>query len=100
KLLRVLEDRRVMRVGGRAAREVDVRFVAATNADLESGANGFRPDLFFRLSGITLTIPPLRERREEVAPLAARFVATACEQLGGRPRPTISRAALDVLERH
>ncbi|HEV8246010.1 MAG TPA: sigma-54 dependent transcriptional regulator, partial [Polyangiaceae bacterium] len=62
KLLRVLEDRKVMRVGARVARSVDVRFVAATNKDLETASErgAFRSDLFYRLNGISFTIPPLR----------------------------------------
>ncbi len=64
KLLRVLEERQVLRVGGRTPRPIDMRFIAATNRDLEAEAarGAFRQDLFFRLNGITLTIPPLRER--------------------------------------
>jgi len=76
KLLRVLEERKVMRVGSLEPRPIDVRFVAATNRDLkrECEAGTFRTDLFFRLNGISLEIPPLRERRSEIAPLANRFV--------------------------
>jgi DNA-binding NtrC family response regulator len=101
KLLRVLEDRKVTRVGALAARSIDVRFVAATNRDLEAEVQrgAFRQDLFFRLSGITLTIPPLRERRAEIEPLARLFAARSAAQLG-RPAPGISRAALDALVRH
>ncbi|MCB9600081.1 MAG: sigma 54-interacting transcriptional regulator [Sandaracinus sp.] len=88
KLLRVLEDRRVRRVGGRDEREVDVRFVAATNRDLElEVAEGrFRRDLYFRLAGFTIRIPPLRERSSEILPLARAFVAELCEEKG-RPVP-------------
>ena len=65
KLLRTLEAREVMRVGGLAARPIDVRFLAATNLDIESAvaAKTFRPDLYFRLNGISLTIQPLRDLR-------------------------------------
>jgi DNA-binding NtrC family response regulator len=101
KLLRVLEDRKVTRVGGLAPRPVDVRFVAATNRDLEAEVRKgtFRQDLFFRLGGITLTIPPLRERRAEIEPLARFFAGRAAAQLG-RTAPPLSRAALDALEKH
>jgi transcriptional regulator with PAS, ATPase and Fis domain len=75
KLLRVLEDRRVTRVGSVRAQQIDVRFVAATNRDLEDAVRrgDFRRDLYHRLDGISLTIPPLRERTDELEPLARRF---------------------------
>ncbi len=78
-LLRVLENKRVRRVGAIDEIDVDVRFIAATNRDLESmcDAGEFRSDLFYRLSGMTVTIPPLRDRREEIAPLAQHFLARA-----------------------
>src|SRR6185436_7038392 len=72
KLLRVLEERQVLRVGGRVPRSIDVRFLSATNRDLEAevASGAFRQDLYFRLNGVTLTIPPLRERVADIAPLA------------------------------
>jgi DNA-binding NtrC family response regulator len=75
KLLRVLEERQVWRVGGLKPRPIDVRFVAATNRDLEQSVveHKFRQDLYFRLAGVTLHIPPLRERPEEIEPLAREF---------------------------
>ncbi len=77
KLLRVLEDGRVTRLGSSTPTTVDVRFVAATNRDLfddvEQGR--FRRDLYYRLSGLTVTVPPLRERRDEILPLAELFLA-------------------------
>ena len=90
KLLRVLEEREVLRVGGLKPRTIDVRFVAATNRDLEAEVERgtFRQDLFFRLNGITLVIPPLRERPGEIRGLAALFVARVSRAAGppGRPR--------------
>jgi two-component system, NtrC family, response regulator AtoC len=85
KLLRVLEERQVWRVGGVKPRPIDVRFVAATNRDLETAVteHKFRQDLYFRLAGVTLHIPPLRERPEEIEPLAREFA----RQLSRRPRP-------------
>ncbi|MGE0790610.1 MAG: sigma 54-interacting transcriptional regulator [Sandaracinaceae bacterium] len=75
KLLRAIEDGRVTRVGSVRARSVDVRFVAATHRDLEAevAAGRFRQDLFYRLQGIRLDVPPLRDRPSEIVPLARAF---------------------------
>ncbi len=88
KLLRVLEERAVWRVGSTRARPIDVRFVTATNRDLrrEVSRERFRKDLYFRINGVTLQIPPLRQRLEEIEPLARFFLQQACERLG-RPMP-------------
>ncbi|MDF2693227.1 MAG: acetoacetate metabolism regulatory protein AtoC [Labilithrix sp.] len=101
KLLRVLEGGEVQRIGALKPRPIDVRFVAATNRDLtgEIERGTFRRDLFFRLAGMTLAIPPLRERREDVLPLARHFVDRAAKAIG-RPVPDLSPDALEVLERH
>jgi DNA-binding NtrC family response regulator len=98
KLLRVLETRQVMRVGATKPLAVDVRFIAATNRDLEEevGNRTFREDLFFRLNGICLEIPPLRERPEEIEPLARRSLENVSRQLGREP-PSLSAGALDLL---
>lgn len=84
KLLRVIEDNAVRRIGSPNPRNVDVRFIAATNKDLaaEVDAGRFRRDLYFRLAGATFTIPPLRERKDEVLPLAEQFVLGASGPLG------------------
>jgi DNA-binding NtrC family response regulator len=84
KLLRVLEDNNVRRIGSANPRAVDVRFIAATNKDLaaEVDAGRFRRDLYFRLAGATFTIPPLRERKDEILPLAEQFIASASGPLG------------------
>jgi two-component system, NtrC family, response regulator AtoC len=99
KLLRVLEDRTVRRVGALKPNPIDVRVIAATNRDLprEISEGRFRADLFYRLNGLSLVIPPLRERRDEIGPLIAHFLASASETLG-RPTPQLSdkaRACLD-----
>ncbi|WP_437935471.1 sigma 54-interacting transcriptional regulator [Sorangium sp. So ce341] len=102
KLLRVIEARQVLRVGGRAPRSIDVRFVSATNRDLEAEMErgAFRQDLFFRLNGVALTIPPLRERVAEIGPLAQTFADSAC-RLMDRPRPpALSAAVRSALERY
>ncbi|CAN96811.1 sigma-54 dependent transcriptional regulator [Sorangium cellulosum So ce56] len=100
KLLRVLEDRKVLRIGGRTPRRLDLRFVAATNRDLEAeiARGAFRQDLYFRLNGISLVVPPLRERVAEIGPLAGRFLEEACLQLDQRGAPRISPEALAALE--
>ncbi|MGO8994795.1 MAG: sigma 54-interacting transcriptional regulator [Polyangiaceae bacterium] len=86
KLLRVIEQREVLRVGALTPRPIDVRFVSATNRDLqrEIALGRFRQDLFFRLNGFSIVIPPLRERVEEIEPLARHFVDLACKQSGRR----------------
>jgi len=101
KLLRVLEDRQVMRVGGLSPRPIDVRFISATNRDLaaEVQRGTFRQDLYFRLNGIALAIPPLRERCDEIEPLARAFAASAAASIGRSP-PVITREAMDALLRH
>jgi DNA-binding NtrC family response regulator len=98
-LLRVIETREVLPVGGRKPRPIDVRFIAATNRNLEneSARGTFRQDLYFRLNGISVTIPPLRERRSEIPELARFFVAQACQD-GGRPELSITPGAMALLE--
>ena len=88
KLLRVLEDRAITRVGGQESFRVDVRLVSATNRDLGArvAAGEFRQDLLYRLQVVTLALPPLRERREDVRPLAERFLAMAQREHGRRIR--------------
>jgi DNA-binding NtrC family response regulator len=100
-LLRVLETRRFTRVGANREIEVDVRVVAATHRDLECmvAAGDFREDLLYRLNAMTLTIPPLRDRPEEIEPLARRFMAGANAANGCQVRD-IAPDALDLLLRH
>ena len=101
KLLRVLEERSLLRIGSRVPRAIDVRFVAATNRDLdvEVREGRFRRDLYYRLNAITLVIPPLRERSAEIPALATAFVAALCRQLD-RPPLALSEEALRVLRQH
>jgi DNA-binding NtrC family response regulator len=102
KLLRVLDGHKVTRVGGRTARALDVRFVAATNRDLEAevAIGAFREDLYFRLNGVAFTIPPLRERASEIAPLAERFLRTASQKMNRAEPLRLGQQALSCLERH
>jgi DNA-binding NtrC family response regulator len=82
KLLRVIEERRVMRVGGRTTQAINVRIVSATNRDLEAEVElgRFRQDLFYRLNTTSFTLPPLRERPCEIEPLIEVFLARACAE--------------------
>jgi DNA-binding NtrC family response regulator len=98
KLLRALEEGKVLRVGGTKMRPIDVRFVAATNRDLlgEVARGAFRRDLYFRLSAVCLAVPPLRERPAELLPLARSFLARACERLG-RPALGLSAEVIPLL---
>ncbi|NUO47869.1 MAG: sigma-54-dependent Fis family transcriptional regulator [Polyangiaceae bacterium] len=101
KLLRFLENRRFMRVGGAAKIEADVRLVVATLRPLESEvrAGRFRADLFYRIQGITLNVPPLRERRVDIAPLVTHFLSELSSRHGTEP-PRLSRAARFAIGRY
>ncbi len=101
KLLRALQEREVERVGGSRAIKTDVRIIAATNADLRRAvaAGRFREDLFYRLHVVPLTVPPLRERREDVVPLARHFLAKYAHQFGKAVRD-LSPGVLEALERY
>jgi len=101
KLLRVLQDKSFYRVGATRPTTVDVRVVAASNRDLKRGAaeGWFREDLYFRLKGLVLRLPPLRERPRDVRLLAERFVRDAAAEVGRSALP-LSEAALATLERN
>ena len=88
KLLRVLQERRVQRLGASKETAVDVRIVAATNQDLPAmvAAKQFREDLYYRLHGVRVHVPPLRDRRDDIAPLALHFLAGARTRHGLPPR--------------
>jgi NtrC-family two-component system response regulator AlgB len=98
KLLRFLQERAFERVGETRTRKADVRVVAATNRDLEADVTSgrFREDLFFRLNVIEVRVPALRERTEDILPMAKRFLAFFARSLG-RPVATLSPAAERVL---
>ncbi len=101
KLLRFLENRRFMRVGGTTKIQADVRLVFATLRPLAQDVREgrFRPDLYYRIQGITLDVPPLRDRRADIAPLLRQFVEQISAHHGIAP-PRISRQALAALLRH
>ncbi len=102
KLLRAIETKEIVRVGAVKPVPIDVRFVAATNRDLSADvARGqFRADLYFRLDGVTLVVPPLRERRERIAALALEFLKQAHERQPGRGPLRMAPDLLPRLERH
>ena len=98
KILRVLQDRRFMHVGGTQEIQVDVRIVAATNVNLEQAVKEgrFREDLFYRLNVITLELPPLRNRKEDIPLLATHYLKFYAEE-NGFPPPTLASDALRLL---
>ncbi len=101
KLLRVLEDGCVTPIGASQPRKVDVRIIAATNADLDAriAAGTFRQDLYFRLARYVVATPPLRERREDVPLLATHFLRLFAAEMGLKA-PPFSSEALEALQRH
>jgi DNA-binding NtrC family response regulator len=101
KLLRVLEDREFERVGGVKTFTTDVRLICASNRDLrrDTERGRFREDLYYRVNGIPVHLPPLRDRREDVGPLSEFFLARTCRELGV-VRKTISPGTLETLERY
>ena len=100
KLLRVLQEREFERLGSTRTQKVDVRLIAATNRDLAkmSEEGSFRSDLYYRLNVFPITIPPLRERVEDIPALAQHFVEQ-CSRRMSRPLPAISGAVMDALKR-
>ncbi|HPE44824.1 MAG TPA: sigma-54 dependent transcriptional regulator, partial [Deltaproteobacteria bacterium] len=101
KLLRVLQEKEFTRVGGEEVIRVDVRIIAATNKDLPAlvREGGFREDLYYRLNVINLSVPPLRERREDIPLLAGHFLKMFSEK-NGKPVKGYTPQAMDKLIRH
>src|ERR1700676_2238780 len=95
KLLRVIQEKRFERIGGNQSLSANVRIIAATNQDLEAMApeGRFREDLYYRIKAVEVRVPPLRERREDIAPLAMHFLDEACEQFG-TPHKTLTPEAM------
>jgi transcriptional regulator with GAF, ATPase, and Fis domain len=98
KLLRVLQEQELERIGDTHTRKVNVRVIAATNRDLtkEVDEGRFRQDLFYRLRVFPIEISPLRDRREDIEPLAAHFIRQSARRMN-RPEPKITQAALTQL---
>lgn len=101
KLLRVLQEQEFERVGGSTAIRVDVRVVATTNRDLaaDAAAGRFRQDLYFRLNVVTIKVPPLRERTEDIPALVVRFAARIASEMG-KETPALAPATVELLQRY
>ena len=101
KLLRLIQEREIRRVGENRTRRVDVRFMSATNKDLEAEIKrgGFREDLFYRLRIVVIEIPPLRNRREDILPLLQHFVGKYSREMN-RPRAFFTPRALELLHQY
>jgi len=101
KLLRAIETREFMKIGSETVTKVDVRFITATNKDLqrEVDAKRFREDLYFRLKAVTLTIPPLRKRQGDIEEFARYFISNYCEE-NKITQPKITNEALDLLREY
>jgi DNA-binding NtrC family response regulator len=101
KLLRVLQEREFERLGSNKTRQIDVRVIAATNADLRRALEEgrFREDLYYRLNVVPINIPPLRERRQDIPVLARRFLAKFAAE-GGSPVEEFSESAMEALQAH
>lgn len=102
KVLRLLQEQQFERVGGNETIRTDVRVIAATNRDLEAMVQSgeFRTDLMYRLNGVTIRLPPLRERGDDVFLLLEHFLRLACQELGATHIEGISPEALAVLRSH
>jgi len=101
KLLRVLQEHQFERVGGNEKIEVDVRIIAATNKDLEQKIKdgSFREDLYYRLNVVSIKIPPLRERKEDILPMVESFTEKYCKE-NNKEKMEISKEAADVLMKY
>lgn len=102
RLLRVLQNREIERVGGHKSVPVDIRVIAATHRNLESMVreNTFREDLWFRLNVFPIIIPPLRQRREDIPALSMHFITRKAREIGIKNLPTIAPGALERMQRY
>lgn len=101
KLLRVLQEREVRRIGGEKTIKIDTRIISATNKNLKDlvSQNKFREDLYYRLNVVEIDLPPLRERKEDILLLVDKFVKEICKQ-NGKESLNISKEAMDILQRY
>jgi DNA-binding NtrC family response regulator len=101
KLLRFIQEREFTPVGGTKLKKVDVRLIAATNKDLEEKIKegAFREDLFYRLNIVPISLPPLRERKEDIPLLAMHFLKKYCQDMGRNPK-ALSQAGMEMLMRY
>ena len=101
KLLRVLQERKIERVGSGVEREIDVRLIGATHRDLEAlvAAEGFREDLFYRLNVVAVQLPPLRQRKRDIPVLVEHFLARYADENAKAVRK-VSKEAMDLLMRY
>jgi DNA-binding NtrC family response regulator len=101
-LLRVLQEKEIVRVGSSQPIHVDFRAIAATNKELQTlvQAGSFRPDLFYRLHVVTIDMPPLRDRREDIPLLVEHFISKLCASMNRQPAPQVAPEAMDLLIRH
>jgi transcriptional regulator with GAF, ATPase, and Fis domain len=98
KLLRFIQEREFTPVGGTKLKKVDVRLIAATNSDLQEKIKEgtFREDLFYRLNIVPISLPPLRERKEDIPLLAMHFLKKYCQEMGKNPK-AFSQMAMGML---
>jgi DNA-binding NtrC family response regulator len=101
-LLRVLQEKEIVRVGGTQPIHVDFRAIAATNKELEAlvQAGSFRPDLYYRLHVVTINLPALRERREDIPLLVEHFIARLCASMNRQEVPQVAPESMDLLIRY
>ncbi len=101
KLLRVLQEREVRRIGGEKIIKIDTRIISATNKNLKElvSQNKFREDLYYRLNVVEIDLPPLRERKEDILLLVDKFIKEICKQ-NGKETLNISKEAMDILQRY
>ncbi|WP_373598949.1 sigma-54 dependent transcriptional regulator PrdR [Paraclostridium bifermentans] len=101
KLLRVLQEREVRRIGGEKTIKIDTRIISATNKNLQDlvAQDKFREDLYYRLNVVEIDLPPLRERKEDILLLVDKFIKEICKQ-NGKETLNISKEAIDILQRY
>ncbi|WP_170075053.1 sigma-54 dependent transcriptional regulator PrdR [Paraclostridium dentum] len=101
KLLRVLQEKEVRRIGGEKTIKIDARIISATNKNLQNlvGEGKFREDLYYRLNVVEIDLPPLRERKEDILLLVNKFIKEICEENNREPLK-ISKEAMDILQRY